>query len=303
MSLSPTFLDLLRAPGAQAPLVLSGATLVAENGGGPRRFRLDGDIPVLLSREERAEAESSIEVAFRERSGTYFADNYASGDSERRARYERVGALLSESGAAGRRVLDVGCGPAILAEPVQRAGGDYYGVDLSLDNLRAGRARAGELQLAVGDVLELPFRSDAFDVSVAMGSLEYVQDLPGALREMVRVTRPGGTLIATFASRSSPRRLLEEGLVHRVRDVRERAAGRGAGVYRRWLWSSRRVTELLGGLGAGVERVEHLGRGLFGYPLSRGAALQRLDERASRRFPAIRSEFLVVARLPEPPPR
>jgi SAM-dependent methyltransferase len=101
----------------------------------------------------------------------------------------------------GSRVLDVGCGFGLetlrLAESVQ-PGGAVTGIDLSADFVAEGRRRAVARGLAVtfqqGDAQRLPFPDDAFDVTRVERVLIYVTDPLQALREMVRVTRPGGAV-------------------------------------------------------------------------------------------------------------
>lgn len=96
-------------------------------------------------------------------------------------------------------LLDVGCGTG--AGPVHAAGTlscRVTGVDLSTAMIGWARRRAREegVEHAVGfcvaDVLALPFPDDHFDVVVCESVLVFVDDKEAALRECVRVTRPGG---------------------------------------------------------------------------------------------------------------
>jgi ubiquinone/menaquinone biosynthesis C-methylase UbiE len=100
---------------------------------------------------------------------------------------------------AGQRLLDVGCGPATLtcdlAELV--APGQVVGLDSSsavVDLARAEAATRGvtNLELVVGDAYALPFEDDSFDVVHAHQVLQHLTDPVAALREMRRVTVPGG---------------------------------------------------------------------------------------------------------------
>lgn len=110
-------------------------------------------------------------------------------------------AYLLGSLRPGMRVLDVGCGPgtitADLAEHVP--GGRVTGVDRAPEVLRTARATAAArgltgVDFAVGDVHALGFRDGGFDVVHAHQVLQHVGDPVGALREMARVTRPGGLI-------------------------------------------------------------------------------------------------------------
>ena len=97
----------------------------------------------------------------------------------------------------GLSLLDVGCGPgtitAGLAERV--APGRVVGVDTAeavLDEARRNTAGMRNVEFAVADVHALDFDDDTFDVVHAHQVLQHVADPVGALREMRRVTRPGG---------------------------------------------------------------------------------------------------------------
>ncbi|MFB9466726.1 class I SAM-dependent methyltransferase [Streptomyces cinereospinus] len=104
------------------------------------------------------------------------------------------------------RILDVGCGPgtitADLAELVPD--GHVTGVDRAPDVLERARATAAGrgltgVDFAVADVHALDFPDDTFDVVHAHQVLQHVGDPVQALREMARVTRPGGLVAARDA--------------------------------------------------------------------------------------------------------
>jgi SAM-dependent methyltransferase len=94
-----------------------------------------------------------------------------------------------------RRVLDVGCGPGELAERIAtELGAEVVAVDISLRMVELARGRG--LDAHVGDVQDLPFRDGEFDCAVAAWMLFHVPDLDRGVRELARVLRPGGRLVA-----------------------------------------------------------------------------------------------------------
>ena len=111
--------------------------------------------------------------------------------------------------AAGDRVLDFGCGAGRHAFEAHRRGAHVVALDRSADEtpgvaallaaMRAGgEARVTVLGTAVtGDSLALPFADAAFDRVVAAEVLEHLPDDLGAMAELARVLRPGGTLAVT----------------------------------------------------------------------------------------------------------
>jgi demethylmenaquinone methyltransferase / 2-methoxy-6-polyprenyl-1,4-benzoquinol methylase len=110
----------------------------------------------------------------------------------------------------GERVLDLAAGTATSTVAFARSGATVVGADFSLGMLRAGRARGVGLPLVAGDGLRLPFADSVFDaVSISFG-LRNVLDVDACLRELLRVTKPGGRLLICEVSRPS-RPLLRKG--------------------------------------------------------------------------------------------
>ena len=98
----------------------------------------------------------------------------------------------------GQRLLDVGCGPGTIATGLAErvAPGDVIAIDIVPDVLEQARQHAAErgtrVSFEAGDVYSLRFDDDAFDVVHAHQVLQHLTDPVAALREMRRVTRPGG---------------------------------------------------------------------------------------------------------------
>jgi SAM-dependent methyltransferase len=99
---------------------------------------------------------------------------------------------------AGQRVLDVGCGPgALTAELVERVGADAVtAVDPSAPFVAAAQERFPGVEVRSGVAESLPFPDDVFDASLAQLVVHFMTDPVGGLREMARVTRPGGVVAA-----------------------------------------------------------------------------------------------------------
>ena len=105
-------------------------------------------------------------------------------------------ALEAVRRATPGRVLEVGCGMGDFAERVARElEAEIVATDLSARMVELSRARG--LDARVADVQSLPFADGEFDCAVANWMLYHVPDLDRALRELARVLRPGGTLVAT----------------------------------------------------------------------------------------------------------
>jgi demethylmenaquinone methyltransferase/2-methoxy-6-polyprenyl-1,4-benzoquinol methylase len=95
----------------------------------------------------------------------------------------------------GERVLDVGAGTGVSTEELGRSGAYAVGADLSVGMLRAGRKTRPVVPLVAGDALKLPFPDASFDAVTISFALRNVVDAGATLRELGRVTRPGGRLV------------------------------------------------------------------------------------------------------------
>jgi len=127
------------------------------------------------------------------------------GTDERVRKLNRTRAETAGIGA-GHRVLDVGCGvgfdASILAELVA-PGGHVVGVDQSAGMVERAAARLVASGLPVefrtGDAHALPFGDGTFDAAWTERVLVHVADPALVVREMIRVVRPGGTVVIAEA--------------------------------------------------------------------------------------------------------
>jgi SAM-dependent methyltransferase len=102
----------------------------------------------------------------------------------------------------GATTLDVGGGPGYFADAFRAAGAHYLGVDPDVGELSARGEPAAGMVRASGT--ELPVRTGSVDVCYSSNVLEHVADPDRMLAEMVRVTRPGGTVFVSFTPWFSP---------------------------------------------------------------------------------------------------
>jgi ubiquinone/menaquinone biosynthesis C-methylase UbiE len=139
-------------------------------------------------------------------SGTYnaAADSY---DDPANSFWDRFGRTTIERLRLrpGARVLDVCCGSGGSALPAAEAvgpTGTVLGIDLAEKLLQLARRKAAGRRLRnaefqVGDLLDLRLPDGHFDAVVCVFGIFFVPDMPGAVRGLWRVLRPGGTLAIT----------------------------------------------------------------------------------------------------------
>ena len=96
---------------------------------------------------------------------------------------------------AGMLVLDLAAGTGTSSMPLQKAGAWVVATDFSLGMLTEGRRRRPELPMVAGDGMSLPFADDTFDAVTISFGLRNINDPDVGLRELLRVTRPGGRLV------------------------------------------------------------------------------------------------------------
>ncbi len=104
----------------------------------------------------------------------------------------------------GMTVMDVGCGLGFLGRNYWGyfgKAGHYIGVDMSPDLLKHANqessewAKGGEVSFTVGNAYDLPFADNTTDAVMCQTLLMHLQDPAKALREMIRVVKPGGAVI------------------------------------------------------------------------------------------------------------
>ena len=95
----------------------------------------------------------------------------------------------------GERVLDIAAGTGTSSEPFADVGVEVVPADFSLGMLAVGNRRRPDLGFTAADAMRLPFADESFDVVTMSFGLRNVADTALALREFLRVTRPGGRLV------------------------------------------------------------------------------------------------------------
>lgn len=100
-------------------------------------------------------------------------------------------------------VLDIGCGGGRTIQKLAAIAreGKVYGVDYAQGSVAASRNKnavaisAGRVNIQQGSVSQLPLADNTFDLATAIETQYYWPDLPNDMREVLRVLRPGGTLL------------------------------------------------------------------------------------------------------------
>jgi ubiquinone/menaquinone biosynthesis C-methylase UbiE len=102
------------------------------------------------------------------------------------------------------KILDVGTGTGIMIPMLlEKLGpkGEVWALDIAEKMLEAARAKVSDnrVRFVHADVMDIPAEEGTFDAVVCNSCLPHFPDKPGSLRELFRVTRPGGTIIICHA--------------------------------------------------------------------------------------------------------
>ena len=110
---------------------------------------------------------------------------------------------------ANARVLDVGCGTSHRVMPLAKHFGarEYVGLEQSTASIAVGRALAAEIGMNAtiheGDLFNLPFPDDSFDIVICQGVLHHTSDPWRGFQELVRVCRPNGFVFTFLYNRAN----------------------------------------------------------------------------------------------------
>lgn len=138
---------------------------------------------------------------------------------------EEANRLLIDMAQVGQEdtVLDVACGPGLVACPLAKVARHVTGIDLTpamIEQAQAWQRSKGLTNLTwmVGDAVPLPFPDASFSVVVTRYSFHHFLDPKAVLAQMVRVCRPGGRIAVIDVFTSSPEEAEAYNRVEKLRD-------------------------------------------------------------------------------------
>lgn len=117
---------------------------------------------------------------------------------------ERKKMVLGMFDLKGGKVLDIGCGPGVYTDRLCESGFEAYGVDPSEEMIRIAKQKGFKnAKFFVGNAENLGFDDGYFDGALCVGVLEYLISIEDGIKEVARVTKPGGIAIFTGPNGSS----------------------------------------------------------------------------------------------------
>src|SRR3954451_5631348 len=136
---------------------------------------------------------------------------------EQRMRPLYAAALDALEPLQGRELLDAGCGSGQALADAAARGAVVSGLDATPELLEIARERTPAADLLIGDIQEMPYDEDVFDVVPAFNSIQYAVHPTAAVAELARVCRSGGRV--AIGIWGDPARCETEGLFARLRSL------------------------------------------------------------------------------------
>jgi SAM-dependent methyltransferase len=143
-----------------------------------------------------------------EESRAEYEDFFRRYDEFRYAKEEHILKNLDAIDFAGNRVLEIGLGQGADGEQIARRGAVYSGVDLTEEAVKRTSMRFDLRGLTFerieqASALELPFDDNSFDIVFSHGVLHHIPEIGAAQKEIARVLKPNGKLIAMLYAKWS----------------------------------------------------------------------------------------------------
>ncbi len=106
----------------------------------------------------------------------------------------------------GLRLLDIGCGGGLVAEPLTRLGAEVVGIDATARNVEVARVHAAEGGLTIdyrhAAAEDLAEAGESFDAVLALEIVEHVASLDAFVAASARMVRPGGLMVVATLNRT-----------------------------------------------------------------------------------------------------
>ncbi|WP_298892552.1 class I SAM-dependent methyltransferase [uncultured Psychroserpens sp.] len=190
-----------------------------------------------------------IEKDFIAKRDSYFEDNYIKKTKGNYLRRYRNNLIRNEAEQLKnvQKVLDVGCGPAILYPEVYKRCDEYHALDLVQSNLDKILSENDSSKITViqSDLDSFKPQGQSYDLVICSGSIEYTENPEKVVDALIKVLKPGGTLIMSFPNKKSPYRIWSESVYKSFNRFRNKLKNKEVRSYKRRLLSEKAIREVL----------------------------------------------------------
>ncbi len=96
---------------------------------------------------------------------------------------------------SGMKILDIAAGTGSSTRPLVDGGADVIALDFSKGMIEIGKKKHRDIKFVQGDALNIPFEDNSFDVTTISFGLRNTSNVNLALKDALRVTKPGGRIV------------------------------------------------------------------------------------------------------------
>lgn len=143
-----------------------------------------------LSNEERSEIYADVKIHH----DTYLDSDHSFLKKIHESRFNSILTLMGD--VSKKRILDAGSGEGYFLDKMNCK--EKFGIELSKKRIEKSKKLYPNLNVKIGNVTDLPFKDDFFDIIVCSEVLEHVSGYEQALKEFKRCVKPDGSIIVSF---------------------------------------------------------------------------------------------------------
>lgn len=212
-SVRDELLRYLVCPACRSNLVRSNQSLSCERG---HRYPVVSNVPSLIASQENRPINRSFSHEWAQ--FDYDVDRTWGLTAERRIDDFLRQLKADRNEVAGKLILDAGCGNGVVSDAVARLGATVVATDISDSVFAASRRFVANdrLQFVQSDLMHSAFKAHTFDVIYSGGVLHHTPSTQGALTEVVKSLRPGGSIFIWLYWRVPGRRYAVKSALRRV---------------------------------------------------------------------------------------
>lgn len=193
--MNPKVLDLLCDPKTHKPLKQNGTVLETEDG---KTYPINNDIPVLMDQASITGLNQKYQIFYDKIATWYDWVNWIYMLLHRNGKRLRSDLLKDLVIKPGMRVLETSIGTGFNITLFTKDA-EYYGMDISLGMLqvcqRENKKWGYNLHTVQANAEDLPYKDNLFDVVFHVGGINFFNDIPKAINEMIRVAKPGAQIL------------------------------------------------------------------------------------------------------------
>ncbi len=232
---------------------------------------------------------------FANKQKTYYADNYLKTKKNNYLRKLRlkIAKGFIPAAVSDIRVLDIGCGPAILFRELLEHASVYTVVDIArsnLDQILLDNKNKDNIEYICADIDSMILAPNKYDLIICLGAIEYSANPYNNLKKIIRALKTNGRMVCSFPNMISPWRLWSEYSYKHISFFLKKIMKKNYIPYKRHLFFFNRVVDVLGNENLKKIDIEYFGFKIIPQPFDN--IFSNLDYRIVKLFHKKRLSFL-----------